>query len=196
MAKSRLVPGIYPAGHRLRINGMKATSALQLTFRELTEHDASAVLVLVGSVLEAAETTITSREEFVIEEEQERTLLRSFQKSACNLALGAFHDGRLVGVLFMEQLPKRRNRHRATLGMSVDPSMWGQGIGSNLLQVLLGMPEALRCFEQLEASVLSNNPASLRIMKSARFQPIGTVPNAVLLNGTSIDETFFVLKLQ
>ena len=175
---------------------MALTSPLQLSFRELTDHDAAAVLGLVCSVLEAAETTITSREEFTVEEEQERAFLRSFQDSECNLALGAFHNEDLVGVLFMEQLSKKRNRHRAVLGMSIDPRMWRQGIGGRLLRALLSMPDALRCFQQLEASVLSNNPASLRIMRSSGFEVVGTVPNAVLLNGTSLDETLFVLKLK
>lgn len=175
---------------------MRIGSALDLSFRELTEDDAAAVLSLVRSVLEVAVTTITSREEFVIEEEQERALLRSFQQSECNLALGAFQHDRLVGVLFMEQLPRRRNRHRASLGMSVDPLMWSRGIGSRLLQTLLGMPDALNCFEQLEASVLSNNPVSQRILRAAGFQHIGTIPNAIQLDGISVDESFFVLNLR
>ena len=132
---------------------MSIGSALELSFRELTEDDAAAVLRLVRSVLEVAVTTITSRKEFVIGEKQERTFLCSFQQSECNLALGAFQHDRLLGVLFMEQLPRRRNRHRATLGMSVDPSMWSRGVGGRLLQALLRMPDALSCFEQLEASV-------------------------------------------
>ncbi|WP_213807738.1 GNAT family N-acetyltransferase, partial [Granulicella sp. dw_53] len=186
----------FPTKHVDILVSMTEANALQLTFRDLIEDDAAAVLDLVRSVLEVAKRTVTSREEFTISEVEERTYLRTFRTSGCNLALGAFHDERLLGVLFMEQLPKLRNRHRATLGMSVHPTMWSRKIGSRLLQNLLGRSEVLDCFHQLEASVLSNNVASQRIFRSAGFQQIGTVPEAVLLDGAYLDEILFVLKLR
>jgi hypothetical protein len=101
-----------------------------LTFRELVEEDAPAVLQLVHLVLEKAKTTITSPQEFVVSPEEERSYLQKLRANPFNLALGAFEKEELVGVLFLEQLAKQRTCHRAVLSFSVHPARWSSGIGA------------------------------------------------------------------
>ena len=167
---------------------------MRLTVRDLVEDDANSVLTLVGQVLAQAKTTVTAPEEFSFTEEQEREYLRKFQNNHDELALGCLGDGYLLGVLFLEQISKLRTRHRASVGFSVLPSHWGQGIGTALMRALLERLPSLKVVQQVEASVLSNNPASERLLRSAGFHPIGVVPNAVQLGGAFLNETLFVLR--
>ena len=172
-----------------------AKGDLQRTIRNLDEDDASAVLTLVNAVLARAKTTVTAPEEFTFTEDQERAYLRNFQHSQNSLALGSFMGGRLVGVLFLEQLPKIRALHRAVVGFSVHPSMWAQGIGTELVRCLLARLHSLQYIRQIEASVLSNNVASERILRSAGFRRVGRIPTAILMDDGYLDEILFVLDL-
>jgi RimJ/RimL family protein N-acetyltransferase len=166
---------------------------MQLTVRDLIEDDAANVLSLVSQVISIAKTTVTAPEEFSFTEEQERGYLRKFRNSQDQLALGCFDGGNLAGVLFLEQMSKMRMRHRAVIGFSVLPARWGEGIGTALMRGLLDRLPAVKHIRQIEASVLSNNPASERLLIKAGFHRIGAVPNAILLDENCLDELLFVL---
>jgi RimJ/RimL family protein N-acetyltransferase len=178
---------------KMKING--PTSISDLSIRPLVASDARDVLDLLGEVFSRCRTTLTSAEEFAFSEEQERDYLLKFSK-APNLALGAFRASSLLGTIFLEQLPHLRTRHRGSIGLSVHPDCWSQGIGSRLLQALISQAQGSAELRSIEASVLANNPYSERLFRSAGFRLDAVHREAAFIDGVYLDEKFFVLRLR
>lgn len=165
-----------------------------LQIRPLTEADAAAVLELVGEVLEHCQTTLSSAGEFNCTVAQEQAYLRRFAAPP-RLALGAFDGEALLGVIFLNQMEQRRTCHRGEVGLSVRPAEWGRGIATALLGALLGRTRAMGALRRIEASVLSNNPASERLFLRAGFQIEGVRREAARVGEEFVDEKLLGLLL-
>lgn len=163
--------------------------------RPLSEGDAKHVLALIREVLHRCNTTLTCAEEFSLTEEQEREHLLKFSNLP-NRALGAFRSSSLIGVVFLTQLPNARIQHRGSIGISVHPDHWSCGIGTQLLKTVLTEARQKTTLRRIEASVLANNPASERLFLSAGFSLEYVRSEAAFIDGTYIDEKFFVSRLK
>jgi len=162
-----------------------------LSIRALTPEDAQPVLILLENVFRRSQTTLTSHEDFSFTEEQERAYLQRFSFPP-NLALGAFKNKHLLGIIFLEQFPLLRTQHRGTISISIHPDHWSRGVGTQLLAALLA--QANPTLRNLEASVLSNNPFSEKLFRAAGFQLDAVHQEAAWINGLFYDEKFFILR--
>lgn len=167
------------------------SSISEPSIRALIPENARSVLLLLENVFRLSQTTFTSHEDFSFTEEQERAYLQRFSPPP-NLALGAFEDEHLLGIICLEQFPLLRMRHRGTISISVHPDHQSRGIGTQLLATLLA--QANPALRNLEASILSNNPASEKLFRAAGFQLEAVHHEAACINGIFYDEKFFILR--
>ena len=128
-----------------------------LLLRSLSPQDAQQTLHVLRKT--AGETGFMMRyeDEWSITEEQERESLAKTEYAPKALMLGAFADGRLVGIAnFKPVHPGDRARHRAGMGVCVLRSHWGLGVGTALMKTAIHAAETT-ALEYLELSVAGQN---------------------------------------
>lgn len=106
-------------------------------------------------------------------------------EAAPEVVFGAFHQGRLAGVVGLSFEARERVRHKATLfGMYVAPHGRGLGLGRLLLNAALDYAGARPGVRQLALTVTQGNAAAEHLYAECGFQSFGLEPDAVAL-GTS-----------
>ena len=156
--------------------------------RALQPDDALAVLELVHCVATCADTLLSTPDELQFTEAQERDYLSRFATTPGAVALGAWCGARLCGVLFIEPGARHRNRHVGTLGMSVHPDFWNQGIGRGLLTTALKQVAQVRILARVSLSVFSTNPHAIRLYEKAAFVHEGRRIGTVRVQENDVDE--------
>lgn len=152
-----------------------------MDIRRLTADDADAYRALRLRGLRQHPEAFTSS----WEEDQDRpvTAARARLQDPLTTFWGAFDGGVLVGIVGLERLPRRKERHKAwVVGMYVPAQQAGRGIGQGLLQALCAQAAA-EGLRDLLLSVTQGNAGAQRLYERAGFRVIGHEPRAVCIEG-------------
>ena len=84
---------------------------------------------------------------------------------------------------------------QAELGYWLAPSLWGRGIMSAVVPLVVRFGRSLP-LERITARAITTNEASLRILRANGFRSLGLHPNAVETSTGIHDKELFVLPLQ
>lgn len=106
--------------------------------------------------------------------QEEAAYIAQFENSKDSIMLVAKDGDKIVGIGTLERLPRRMN-HRGDLGLSVAKSHWNKGIGSELMEKLLGFARE-NGFEIVDLQVRSDNISAIHIYHKFGFQKLGTHP--------------------
>lgn len=110
--------------------------------------------------------------------------------------LGAFADGRLVGMLTFRRPAETKSRHTAGIyGMYTAPEVRGQGIGGALLDALLVRARALAGLEQIYLGVATTQDAARALYRSRGFEPYALARRELKVGDTYVDVEAMVLWL-
>ncbi|KVA28456.1 GNAT family N-acetyltransferase [Burkholderia cepacia] len=114
--------------------------------------------------------------------------LEKWQKRLANAhergaSLVAEIDGAVVGHLGLEFEPNPRRRHAAGLGMMVDATRHGRGIGSRLLAAAIDLAENWLNLTRLELTVFTDNCAAIALYEKHGFRIEGESPGYALRDG-------------
>lgn len=108
-----------------------------------------------------------------------------------SFTLGAFANNRLAGVVSFEREGRNREklRHKGLLfRMLVSQSFRGMGIGHGLINGVVRRARKLDGLEQINLTVIANNPTAQRLYERAGFRVFSNEKNAVKWNGRYFDE--------
>ena len=109
--------------------------------------------------------------------------------------LGAFDPG-LVGMIGLIREKHQKLRHRARIwGTFVVPERRGQGIAGALLDEAIERARALPGIERVDLGVATTNERASKLYESRGFREFGVEPDALRVDGRSIDEALMVLRL-
>ena len=98
-------------------------------------------------------------------------------------SFGAWQAGNLVGTVALEYSAKPKTRHSALLlGMYVQPSERGKGIGLALMKAAIEAATIRREILALTLTLTEGNDCALRLYKSVGFVVWGTQPHAIRVN--------------
>src|SRR5690242_7147228 len=115
--------------------------------------------------------------------------------TAESFGLGAFCEGRLVGILRFERAQREKNRHRASLhSVYVTPEYRGRGIARELLTEVLRIART-RGLEQIELAVGTEQLAAKRLYESFGFSCYGREPHALKMGDQYVDYDLLILRL-
>lgn len=128
--------------------------------------------------------------------EQEADFLKGLYDSQKEIFLVAKTDGKIVGTANFAASQKPRLSHRGEIGISVERSMWGQGIASMLMQQLIDFAKNQAKVELISLEVRSDNAAAIHLYEKFGFQKYGTFPGFLKINGKWIDADCMVLSLR
>ena len=95
------------------------------------------------------------------------------------------HEGRPVGTAGFWQ------GHE--VGFILHPDVWGKGLGSELLDALLGHGFTFCGFDAIMADVDPGNAASIGLLTSKGFTEIGRAERTIQLGDTWVDSVYFGL---
>lgn len=126
------------------------------------------------------------------------TIAQRFRNTANgNFTLGAFQDGKLIGVASFAREAGLKERHKGrVLGVYVASSHRGKGVGRKLIHTLIKTASQDPSLEQLLLAVATTQTAAKHLYRSCGFETFGTEPNALKVGGRYLDEDYMILRLQ
>jgi cyclohexyl-isocyanide hydratase len=115
-----------------------------------------------------------------------------------SFTLGAFEDHHLAGIVSFQREGKDREklRHKGLLfRMYVDPQFRGKGIAHLLIKALVERVERLEDIEQINLTVVSNNPVAKKLYEKFGFTSFAVEKNALKWKALYYTEEQMVLFL-
>lgn len=154
-------------------------TGLRVGFRSAEPDEAGIMIDYLKRVCGETPFLLSLPEEVNYTEEGERDFLESYEKSPDSLMLNAYVDGELAGNASFSPVSRvRRMRHRATMGIAIFKEYSGQGIGYEMISILI--EEAKNCgYEILELDVYAKNTGARRLYEKVGFRECGAWKNAV-----------------
>jgi len=123
--------------------------------------------------------------------------LRFRDAPASNLHLGAFEDGKLIGMATFLRETGVKERHKGRIyGVYVTSELRGRGIGRALLTHLIGAARQDSSLEQILLAVAATQEAAIKLYRSLGFEIFGIEPAALKAGQTYVDENHMVLRFQ
>lgn len=144
----------------------------------------------------AAETDFLSQypEELNITDEKEKDILQWFIDSKKDLMIIAEINGKVVGNCTFSPIGQKvRIRHRCSIGMALYEKVWGLGIGTALLSLLI--ENAIGCgYEQMELDVVSRNDRAIKLYEKMGFVRCGNKPRAMKHKDGTYDNVIMMVR--
>ena len=124
--------------------------------------------------------------------ESEAQMLQSKEESLREAELLAEIDGVVVGLAGIFSVDSRfKVKHRAEMGIGVDQSYWGLGVGTALLNACIECAKSAG-YTQLELSVVAENDRALSMYRRAGFTEFGRNPKGFFSRYSGYQELVFM----
>ena len=147
---------------------------------QLAASDAPRYRELMLHAYAAAADAFTSTPEERAAEPDSWWIKRIADPDGLSVALGAFHDGALVGTVTIEFSAKPKIRHKAHLiGMFVRESCRGLGAGAQLVDAALQVARARQGVAVVNLTVTEGNEAAIKLYEACGFRSFGVEPKAI-----------------
>jgi len=119
-----------------------------------------------------------------------RRFIVAAMDTASHLYLAIDVNGEAVGSIGIQPFDDVRRR-TAEIGYWLSESLWGRGIVTDAVRSIV--PIAFGQFDiiRLEAGVISNNPASMRVLEKCGFVREAVHRKAITKNGATFDEVVY-----
>ncbi len=167
------------------------------TLRSPQAQDASKLLSYLKQSAHETEYGISYPEELNFSLQEEEDFIRKFVQDKTCIMISVFEGDTLVGnASLFAVLDKKKTRHRATFGIAILKTAWGQGLGYQILSALIEFA-ANAGYEQIELEVASDNLPAISLYRKLGFTVYGERPRSFKLNsGKYSDELLMILKLR
>lgn len=168
----------------------------QYILRSPQPEDAEKMIQYLKLTAQETEHGISYPEEMNFTIKEEMDFIKMYSAGKNSLMISAFEGEELVGNANLScLLDKTKTMHRATFGIALLKSAWGQGLGTEILSELIRFSKEAG-YEQLELEVVSSNIAAIGLYKKLGFSVYGERPHAFKLkSGAYSDELLMYLPL-
>jgi ribosomal protein S18 acetylase RimI-like enzyme len=128
------------------------------------------------------------------EAEAGRPLSGFAERLSSSVVLGAYLDGRIVGMAGFKQQEGARERHKAFVwGTYVEPGMRRRGVAAALMAAVL--EAATDVVEQLTLCVVKDNVEAIALYRKLGFEVYGVEPRALKRGSGYADEVLMMRRL-
>ena len=182
---------LFPAENFIAKNGMSYT----LRSPELA--DAEQMIAYLKTTAEETEFGLSYPEELNFTIKDEEDFISNYAADQGSIMISAFDGERLVGNASLScVMDRKKTLHRATFGIAMLKSEWGQGLGKKILTELIAFAKQAG-YEQLELEVASTNTSAINLYKKLGFVIYGERPSSLKLKSEIYyNELLMVLALK
>jgi len=158
--------------------------------------DAESMIAYLKATAAETEFLLSCPEELTFTPADEESFLANYAADPGCLMISAFCGEELVGNGSLScVMDRQKTRHRASVGMAILRSHWGQGLGRKILTELIGCARAAG-YEQLELEVADDNHPAICLYESLGFVTYGDRPKSLKRkDGSYYGEMLMVLEL-
>jgi cyclohexyl-isocyanide hydratase len=170
----------------------EGVDASEMEVREIQSKDIAAYKAFFGKGL------VEDEANFRISPDDEKDAPIPTLDAPDSFTLGAYEGQRLAGIVSFQRegRDRRKLRHKGLLfRMYVDPQFRGKGVGRALIEALRQRVETLRDVEQINLTVVSNNPVAKKLYEQFGFVTFAVEKNALKWKGHYYTEEQMVLFL-
>lgn len=167
------------------------------TLRSPESSDAESMIAYLKKTASETEFGLSYPEELDFSIEDEKSFINHYAADKGSIMISAFDCDRVVGNASLScVIEKRKTLHRASFGIAILKSEWGQGLGKKILTELISFAKQAG-YELLELEVAAANTAAVSLYKKLGFVVYGERNNSLKLkNGEYYDELLMVLDLR
>lgn len=122
-----------------------------------------------------------SPDEVTLTVEQEREFLKNINADPNSLMILAEVNGQLAGNCSLTIGGKRRNAHRGTIGIALYEKYWGLGLGTLMLEALIGVANQ-KGLRFVELEVAEDNIRAVKLYQKLGFETVCRLPAAAILD--------------
>lgn len=174
----------------------KEVSGRRIVIRHMDMNDAERMRRYMNK-LSNERTFITYQGEEITAEEEQKYVEETMKKmeNGVIVKLLLLVDDIVVGTAEVG-LGNRTHTHVGGLGLSVDASVRGLGLGRLLLETVISeAKKELKGLRMIELSVFAINDVAIALYKSCGFQEVGRIPNKIFYKGEYVDEIIMCLAV-
>lgn len=172
-------------------------NGIRYTLRSPSQEDAEKMLDYLKATAEETEFGLSYPEEMNFTIKDEEDFIAHYSSDPGSIMISAFEGDRLAGnASLCCVMDRKKTLHRATFGIAIRKSDWGQGLGEQILRALIGFARQAG-YELLELEVAACNTSAIRLYDKLGFVVYGQRPCSLKLkSGDYYDELLMVLDLQ
>lgn len=172
-------------------------NGIRYTLKSPESTDAEKMIDYLKATASETEYGLSYPEELDFSIKDEEDFIAHYCADKGSIMISAFDGDRLVGNASLTcVMQKKKTLHRATFGMAILQSEWGQGLGKKILSELITFATQAG-YELLELEVASTNAPAVSLYKKLGFVIYGERPHSLKLkDGTYCDELLMVLHLK
>lgn len=145
-----------------------------ITIRKANENDAHELLEYLKVIGSESDNLTFGKEGIPLSLEDEKKYLEEIYDSNEDIYLVALKDNKIVGTSSITSYKRDRLAHRAELSITVLKEMWGQHIGSMLLNGIIDFCTKSKTIEIISLEVRCDNERAISLYKKFGFEIIGT----------------------
>lgn len=171
-------------------------NGIRYTLRSPETEDAEKMIAYLKATAEETEFGLSYPEEMDFTIQDEENFITQYNKDPGSIMVSAFEGDRLAGnASLCCVMDRQKTLHRATFGIAIRKSDWGQGLGEQILRALIAFAKQAG-YELLELEVASSNTSAIRLYDKLGFVVYGQRPCSLKLkSGDYYDELLMVLEL-
>lgn len=171
-------------------------NGISYTLRSPDTADAEKMIIYLKTTASETEYGLSYPEEMDFSIEDEENFIAHYSSDNGSIMISAFDGDKLVGNASLTcVIDKEKARHRATFGIAILKSAWGQGLGKEILSELISFAKRAG-YELIELEVASTNTSAINLYKKLGFAVYGERPRSLKLrNGDYYGELLMALDL-
>ena len=155
------------------------------------------MIAYLKATAEETEYGLSYPEEMDFSIKDEEDFITNYAEDQGSIMISAFDGDRLVGnASLCCVMDRKKTWHRATFGIAIRKSEWGQGLGKKILSELISFAKQAG-YEFLELEVAADNSTAVKLYERMGFVVYGERPRSLKLkSGNYYDELLMVLNLK
>ncbi len=167
---------------------------MDIRYREAAPSDAVQLLEYLKQVGGETDNLTFGAQGIPFSAEQEAALLERIAASPHSRFFLALDGDRIVGNACVDGSANARMRHRRNLAITVLKDYWGRGIGSGLMERMIGFARQSGA-ELVSLEVRSDNERAKSLYRKFGFVSFGTFPKFFKIDGEYFDVDCMTLEL-
>lgn len=166
----------------------------RILLRSAQPMDAGSVLQLSYDVIMENDTLVTSAEEYILTEDQQREFIHLYKADPGNVMILAEYNRKIIGLLTFQRGIFLKYAHHGSVGMIVDKNWRGKGVGRALLTTLIQWADYNPLLEKLCLEVLASNRRAIALYNSLGFIEEGRQKKQVKVSQGSYEDLIIMGK--